>query len=84
MRCSSCGMEVPGGRVCPYCRADLSRDHVNEGLGIICMAVGTVAGGIACVIGYYLGYEVGLVLWFGGGMTVGCCIMSDILKKHRA
>ena len=43
MLCSNCGMEIPfEGNVCPWCRADKSRDQESERQGFRVGCVGMV------------------------------------------
>jgi hypothetical protein len=71
MRCSNCGNSVPfaGNDVCPYCRADKSRDQKIHVFALVC---GLVFG----VLGFWLHGIVGVLM----GLVFGV-IFSLISKK---
>ena len=68
MRCSNCGKNVPfGGRQCPYCHADKSRDQQRL---LLLVVLGIVGGGVGwlvrgldtAVIGLLVGVVAGLIM----------------------
>lgn len=68
MICTNCGSDIPfNGKVCPYCRADKSRDQIALAIVVISTIV---AGGLGMLIFDWPGMIAGLV----GGAIFGSVI----------
>jgi len=81
VKCSNCGADVPfSGKVCPLCRANKSKDQLQQILGV----AGSVIGG-------WLGFSHGGLIWMivlgvagvVAGMGFGWIVYRDHEKRKR-
>lgn len=79
MRCSNCGKDVPfTGNVCPYCKADKSKDQFGTMLSVPLGLGGLALGGYT--LGFW-GGAVGFVVGVIGAIVLGSKIAASAAAR---